>query len=73
MLADRQTTGGYSKIATVVEVDVDVLAQMPLRANLSFQAITLDDAHRLFREREQMIKQLSQMFKSERLLRQLTL
>jgi antagonist of KipI len=72
MLADRQTTGGYSKIATVAEVDVDVLAQMPLRTNISFQAITLEAAHRLFREREQIIAQLSQMFESERLLRQLT-
>jgi len=73
MLADRQTTGGYSKIATVAEVDVDVLAQMPLRTNLSFQAISLEAAHRLFREREQMIAQLSQTLKSEQLLRQLTL
>jgi 5-oxoprolinase (ATP-hydrolysing) subunit C len=40
LLADRQTTGGYPKIATVITADLGRLAQMRPGAELKFQAVT---------------------------------
>jgi len=47
LMADRQTTGGYRKIAYVTNVDLPVLAQMGPGDSLGFQAITLDYAQAL--------------------------
>jgi allophanate hydrolase subunit 2 len=40
LLADRQTTGGYPKIATVITADLGRLAQMRPGATLAFEAVT---------------------------------
>ncbi|MCF6444225.1 biotin-dependent carboxyltransferase family protein [Nereida sp. MMG025] len=50
LLADHQTTGGYPKIATVVSVDQDRLAQMRAGDPISFAAITPQDALALRRK-----------------------
>ncbi|MCL5109906.1 MAG: biotin-dependent carboxyltransferase family protein [Chloroflexi bacterium] len=48
MLADRQTTGGYTKIATVIDADIQLLAQcLPGASRVRFQAVDLDEAVRL--------------------------
>ncbi|MFX0199121.1 MAG: 5-oxoprolinase subunit PxpB [Candidatus Hodarchaeota archaeon] len=73
MMADRQTTGGYSKIANVIDVDVDTLAQLPPLSKITFQTTTIEEAYWLFREREKTIAYLTDMLKSERLLRTSTL
>jgi biotin-dependent carboxylase-like uncharacterized protein len=44
LLADRQTTGGYPKIATVIEPDLGLLAQMRPGAHARFRALTPDEA-----------------------------
>jgi 5-oxoprolinase (ATP-hydrolysing) subunit C len=44
LLADRQTTGGYPKIATVITADLGRLAQMRPGTALNFQAVTRADA-----------------------------
>lgn len=49
LMADRQPTGGYPKIATVIGVDLGRLAQQRAGAQLSFQAVSIDDAVRLRR------------------------
>jgi 5-oxoprolinase (ATP-hydrolysing) subunit C len=54
LLADRQTTGGYPKIACVVAPDVAALAQLRPGARLRFRAISVEEgtaAHRAFAER----------------------
>jgi allophanate hydrolase subunit 2 len=50
LLADRQSTGGYTKIATVCSVDVARLAQARPGHRVHFQAVTLAEAHALLRE-----------------------
>lgn len=51
MLADRQTTGGYTKIATVIGADIPVLAQcVPGAAVVRFARVEVDEAVRLRRE-----------------------
>jgi biotin-dependent carboxylase-like uncharacterized protein len=53
LLADRQTTGGYPKIACVIVPDVAALSQFRPGAKLRFRAVTVEEgteAHRAFAE-----------------------
>ena len=51
MMADRQTTGGYPKIATVVSADLRRLAQRRPGEGVRFAAIAVEEALALARER----------------------
>ena len=51
LLADRQTTGGYPKIATVISADLPALGRVPIGRKISFEEVTLEEAQRLRRER----------------------
>jgi biotin-dependent carboxylase-like uncharacterized protein len=44
MLADRQTTGGYTKIACVAAVDLDIAGQLKPGDRVRFEAITVEQA-----------------------------
>lgn len=44
LLADRQTTGGYPKIATVISADLPGLARLPVGAKVAFEAVTVEQA-----------------------------
>jgi biotin-dependent carboxylase-like uncharacterized protein len=44
LLADRQTTGGYPRIATVISADLPRLARLPVGAKVSFEAVTIETA-----------------------------
>lgn len=48
LLADRQTTGGYAKIATVVSVDIPKLVQRKTDHKIRFEAITVQEAQKLY-------------------------
>ncbi len=50
LLADRQTTGGYAKIATVASVDIPKLVQRKTDHKIRFKAISVEEAQQLFRE-----------------------
>lgn len=58
LLADRQTTGGYVKIATVITVDLPGLAQAQPGEKVRFSQITEEEACQLLREYEQHIDSL---------------
>ncbi len=49
MLADRQTTGGYTKIGVVCSVDIAALSQRLPGAKVRFSKITVKDAVDLVR------------------------
>jgi biotin-dependent carboxylase-like uncharacterized protein len=49
LLADRQTTGGYPKIATVISADLPALGRSRIGATIGFEPITLGDAQALRR------------------------
>ncbi|MFN3743427.1 MAG: biotin-dependent carboxyltransferase family protein [Hyphomicrobiaceae bacterium] len=49
LLADRQTTGGYPKIATVASVDLPALGRVGPGAKLQFEAISVEAAEDLRR------------------------
>ena len=52
LLADRQTTGGYPRIAVVARVDLARLAQLRPGDAVRFEPITLAEACLLYRRRE---------------------
>lgn len=58
LLADRQTTGGYSRIGQVATVDLPLIAQTKSGERIHFTEVSLDEAQRLYIQREQQIKQL---------------
>jgi antagonist of KipI len=59
LMADSQTTGGYPRLANVVSVDLPVLAQLGPGQSLSFTAVNVDEAHRLYRNQENFLRLLS--------------
>jgi len=50
LLVDRQSTGGYTKIATICSFDIGRLGQVRPGQRLRFRAIELPEAHRLLRD-----------------------
>ena len=58
LMADRQTTGGYPKIANVASVDLPVLARCLPGERLELTLISLDQAHQIFRQREALFAHL---------------
>ncbi len=52
LLADRQTTGGYPKIATVIAPDVGLVAQRRPGEILRFLAVSVAETQRIMREVE---------------------
>lgn len=48
LLADRQTTGGYPKIATVASIDIPKLVQRKTDHKIRFEAITVQEAQKLY-------------------------
>lgn len=58
LLADRQTTGGYPKIGQVISVDLPRVAQLRPGETIQFKKITVQEAERLYLEREWLLHQL---------------
>lgn len=58
LLADRQTVGGYPKIAQVAAVDICKVVQSKPGDKISFEEISLQEAERLYIERAQYIENL---------------
>jgi biotin-dependent carboxylase-like uncharacterized protein len=56
LMADRQTTGGYVKIATVISMDLPLIAQALPGYQVRFEVIGLKEARELVVEREKKIK-----------------
>ena len=56
MMADRQTTGGYAKIATVISADLKKDAQARPGTRIRFAAVSESEAVRLRREEEKLLK-----------------
>jgi allophanate hydrolase len=59
LLADRQTTGGYPKIATVISADLPALGRLPVGARIGFAPVTLAAAQTARRELHEQIARLS--------------
>ena len=58
LLADRQTVGGYPKIAQAAGVDIANLAQIRPGGKIFFQEISVAEAESLYVAREEEMEQL---------------
>jgi antagonist of KipI len=58
LMADRGTTGGYAKIATVISADLWRIAQAAPGDRIRFEAVDLDGARTLLREQESVLDAL---------------
>jgi antagonist of KipI len=56
LLVDRQSTGGYTKVATVCSFDVGRVGQVRPGQSLRFRALTVHEAHRLLRESDAVLE-----------------
>jgi biotin-dependent carboxylase-like uncharacterized protein len=66
ILLVEQTTGGYTKIATVISTDLSKIAQAVPGNRVRFQRVTLDEAHGIYRERAVLLRQIETLLSSDR-------
>lgn len=64
MMADRQTTGGYTKIANVISVDLPKIAQLKPGDRINFKKVTIEEAHKLIKENEIKIEDIKKHCKN---------
>jgi allophanate hydrolase subunit 2 len=66
ILLVEQTTGGYTKIATVISTDLSKIAQAVPGNRVRFQRVTLEDAHGLYREQARLLRQIEAQLSTSR-------
>ncbi len=60
LLADRQTTGGYPKLATVISADLPALGRLPIGAKVAFEPVSIEvavEARRALLQRMQALRE----------------
>jgi len=62
MLADRQTTGGYAKIATIISVDIPLFVQRKPGDCIRFEAVTIEKAQKSYRKAAKEIERIRRKF-----------
>ena len=75
LLADRQTTGGYPRIATVIAADIAAAGRLSAGMSIRFQDVSRDEAVRLLTAQREwlaslpsLLKPVAEAFSAERLL-----
>lgn len=66
MLSDKQTTGGYTRIANVITTDIPKLGQLKAGDKIRFYEVDLTDAQGLLKEKEDEIDNLIKLFDEEK-------
>ncbi len=61
LMADRQTTGGYPKIAQVIYVDLPVLAQVKPGETVRFAEVSKEEAEELYLNQETALRILQRL------------
>jgi KipI family sensor histidine kinase inhibitor len=56
LMADHQTVGGYPKIAVLISADFPKAAQLAPGHRVQFQAVDLEEAHRILALQEEAVK-----------------
>ncbi len=59
MLAERQTTGGYAKIGTIIQADLPTFVQVKPREQVFFQAVSVNKARRIYKKEDRKFRKLS--------------
>lgn len=63
LMADRQTTGGYTRIATVISADISLLAQAAPGAVVRFEEVSVEEAQEVYQGRESLLRVLDKVSK----------
>ena len=58
IMADGQVTGGYPIIGCVISTDISKLAQQKPGNNLMFKEVSVEEAHNIKREQEELVDKL---------------
>jgi len=66
ILLVEQTTGGYTKIATVISTDLSKIAQAVPGNRVRFQRVTLEEAHGIYREQARLLEEIETHLSSNR-------
>lgn len=66
LMADRQTLGGYPKIAQIASVDIPLLAQLPAGGRIRFKEVSLPEAEQLSRDHIRELRLIEAMIKRKR-------
>jgi allophanate hydrolase subunit 2 len=61
LMADRQTTGGYPIIGTIISVDLPKIAQAVPGSAIRFQKTTVDEAQAELKKREKWFQLLEKL------------
>ncbi|KGK89360.1 biotin-dependent carboxyltransferase family protein [Clostridium sp. HMP27] len=69
MMADRQTAGGYTKIANIISIDLPKIAQAKPGDCITFKKVTIYEAQRLLKEVEEDIKTIKKNCISENIIK----
>ncbi|WP_226654358.1 biotin-dependent carboxyltransferase family protein [Pseudalkalibacillus hwajinpoensis] len=56
LLADRQTTGGYTRIGTVIGPDLPLVAQLPPGGKIRFSEVSVEEAQEAAKQEEQKLR-----------------
>lgn len=62
LMADRQTTGGYPIIGTIISVDLPKIAQAMPGSNIFFHETTIEEAQAQFQKREKWFQLLEKLY-----------
>ena len=66
MAADRQTTGGYTKIATVISADLRILGQLKGGDRMDFVPVTVEQAQNALILEQQYFRMITEFLKRDR-------
>ncbi|MDH2997611.1 hypothetical protein A1D22_07755 [Pasteurellaceae bacterium LFhippo2] len=66
LMADTQTTGGYPKIATVIQADLGRLAQIRLGSQIKFECVTPEQAVKLQQKNTVYLNQIRRIVDAAR-------
>lgn len=61
LMADRQTTGGYPIVATVIAADLPRMAQMKPGDTITLNEVGIDEAQEVLRQQERTIEEMKRM------------
>ncbi|MGD6776050.1 biotin-dependent carboxyltransferase family protein [Sutcliffiella horikoshii] len=61
LMADRQTTGGYTRVATVISYDIPLLAQAQPGTSIRFREVSVEEAQKLYQERAKFFSVLGKV------------
>ncbi len=64
LMADRQTTGSYPKIAQIITADFHQVAQLGPKQPLHFELVTLEQAEQAYFQLEQPLRLLETLLKN---------